>query len=329
MSWRGIAGALGFLLAVFLVGTLGFHWIEGASLLDSAYMTVITLATVGFRETFPLSSTGMVFTMVLILVGVGAVGYTFTQVATFLIGGDLQRALKGRQMEKQIGRFRNHIVVCGFGRIGRQVADNLKSAGEHVVVIDRTLQDHMERYAYLVGDATEDAVLEAAGVAHARALAACLPSDADNLFLTLSARALRPGLKVVARAIAGENTAKLRRAGADEVISIHDISARRMASVLVRPHLVNLVDVMDSNQEMLLEMSEFQVSANPNLSGKTIAQVNLKRNTGALILAVRDVSGHLVFNPDSDYRIEEKDTLIIMGEPEQILKVARLFKQDD
>ena len=325
MSWGGIARALGFLLAVFLIGTLGYHLIEGASLLDSAYMTVITLATVGFREAFPLSRGGMLFTMVLILVGVGAVGYTFTQVATFLIGGDLRRALKGRQMEKQIERLRNHVVVCGFGRVGRAVAENLAQAGEQVVVINRVMVDHLDDHVYLLGDATEDSILESSGILHARALAACLPSDADNLFVTLSARALCPKLKVVARGIASENTAKLRRAGADEVISVHEISAKRIASVLVRPHLVNLVDIMATNQEMLLEVSEFQVSENPYLSEKTIAQVNLKRNTGALILAVRQDTGTLIFNPDSDYRIRGNDTLIVMGEPEQIQKVDRLL----
>ncbi len=326
MSRRGIVHALLFLTGVFLIGTLGYHWIEKASLLDSAYMTVITLATVGFRETFPLSRPGMIFTMVLIMVGVGAMGFTFTQLATFLISGDLRRALKGRQMEKQIGRFKNHVVVCGFGRIGRAVAENLNRAGKQVVVIDRGMQDHMDNYPHIVGDATEDEVLELARIKDARALAACLPSDADNLFITLSARALSPQLKVVARAISADNTAKLRRAGADEVISIHDISARRMASVLVRPHLVNLVDVMDSNQEMLLEMSEFPIGDNENLSGKSIANVNLKRNTGALILAVRHQDGRVLFNPDSDYLIRGDDTLIIMGEPEQISRVDQLFK---
>jgi len=326
VSRRGIVHALLFLTGVFLIGTLGYHWIEKASLLDSAYMTVITLATVGFRETFPLSRPGMIFTMVLIMVGVGAMGFTFTQLATFLISGDLRRALKGRQMEKQIGRFKNHVVVCGFGRIGRAVAENLNRAGKQVVVIDRGMQDHMDNYPHIVGDATEDEVLELARIKDARALAACLPSDADNLFITLSARALSPQLKVVARAISADNTAKLRRAGADEVISIHDISARRMASVLVRPHLVNLVDVMDSNQEMLLEMSEFPIGDNENLSGKSIANVNLKRNTGALILAVRHQDGRVLFNPDSDYLIRGDDTLIIMGEPEQISRVDQLFK---
>lgn len=325
MSRRGIVHALLFLTGVFLVGTLGYHWIEKATLLDSAYMTVITLATVGFREAFPLSRAGMIFTMVLIMVGVGAMGFTFTQLATFLISGDLRRAMKGRQMEKQIGRFKNHVVVCGFGRIGRAVAENLHRAGKQVVVIDRGMQDHMDSYPHIVGDATEDEVLELARIKDACALAACLPSDADNLFITLSARALSPKLKVVARAISGDNTAKLRRAGADEVISIHDISAKRMASVLVRPHLVNLVDVMDSNQEMLLEMSEFPIGDNENLSGKSIANVNLKRNTGALILAVRHGDGRVLFNPDSDYLIRGDDTLIIMGEPEQISRVDQLF----
>ncbi len=325
MSRRGVLGSLIFLFSVLLVGTFGYMLIEGASLLDSTYMTVITLATVGFQEVMPLSQAGKVFTMALILVGVGAVGYTFTQVATFLIGGDLQKALKGRQMEKTIHRFRNHIVVCGFGRIGRMVAESLSESGEQVVVVDKELRDRMDSYTCLVGDATEDAVLEAAGIQHARALAACLPNDADNLFVTLSAKSIRSDIKVAARAIASENVAKLRRAGADEVISVHDISARRIAAVLVRPHLVNLVDIISGNREMVLELSEIQVADNPRLSGKTISEVNLKRNTGALILAVRRKDGTTLFNPDSDYRFSGDDTMVVMGEPEQIARVDHLF----
>lgn len=325
MSKRGVLGSLIFLFSVLLVGTFGYMVIERATPLDSAYMTVITLATVGFQEVMPLSQSGKIFTMALILVGVGAVGYTFTQVATFLIGGDLQNALKGRQMEKTIQRYRDHIVVCGFGRIGRMVAENLAETGEQVVVVDKEHLDRIESYAYLVGDATEDAVLEAAGIRHARGLAACLPSDADNLFVTLSAKSIRSDIKVAARAIASENAAKLRRAGADEVISVHDISARRIASVLVRPHLVNLVDIIAGNREMVLELSEIQVADNPKLSGKSISEVNLKRNTGALILAVRRGDGTTMFNPDSDYRFSGDDTMVVMGEAEQIRKVDQLF----
>lgn len=314
------------LLGLLLVtGTLGYHFIEGASYLISAYMTVITLATVGYKEAMPLSQVGMIFTMGLILVGVGLLGYTFTRMASFVIEGDLRRILRGRRMEKAISRMKNHIVVCGFGRVGKDVADFLKSNGESVVVIDREMRTDLDQHVYLVGDATEDAVLLDSGIARAKALVACLSSDADNVFLTLSAKTLSPEIRIVSRAISGDSVGKLRRAGADEVISIHELSARRMASVLIRPHFVNLVDIMSSTTELVLEVSEIKIEKNPGLTNMTISEMNLKRKTGALILAVRGSSGQVVFNPDSDYRMKPDDELIIMGEREQIQRVAQNY----
>jgi len=326
MRIRHIFGLFVMLLVVLACGTLGYHLIEHTSLLDSLYMTVITISTVGFREVVPLSSSGRLFTIVLILVGVGLIGYSFTRITSFLIEGDLQRIIRGRKMEKVISKMKNHIIVCGYGRIGHDVASILVENRKNVVVVEKETKAIPEDVAFLTGDATEDQVLLDAGIEKASAVVACLSSDAENVFLTLSAKTLNPNVRVVSRSIAGDSVGKLRRAGADEVICMHEISARRMATVIVQPNLVNLVDIMAPARNLFLEVGEIKVDINEEILGATISQINLKRRTGALILAVRQQNGKVFFNPDSDYRMQSGDTLIIMGEREQIEKVSGIYK---
>ncbi|RLE16769.1 MAG: potassium channel protein [Acidobacteria bacterium] len=326
MRIRHLLGLFVLLLVVLSAGTLGYHLIEHTSLLDSAYMTVITISTVGFREVVPLSRMGRMFTMVLILVGVGLIGYSFTRITSFFIEGELQQIIRGRKMEKVISRMKNHIIVCGYGRMGRDVTTILLENGKHVVVVDTDLSVATEDVAFLRGDATEDQVLLDAGIERAEAIVACLSTDSDNVFLTLSAKTLNPAIRIVSRAISGDSVGKLRRAGANEVVCMHEISARRMATVLVQPNLVNLVDIMAPARNLFLEVGEIKVDSNEDLLGASVSQVNLKRRTGALILAVRHLDGRVLFNPDSDYQMQNGDTLIIMGEREQIEKVSAIYK---
>ncbi len=325
MRIRHLISLLALLFVLLVIGTLGYHLIEHASFLDSAYMTVITISTVGFREVVPLSVAGRVFTMVLIVVGVGLIGYSFTRITSFFIEGELQRIIKGRKMEKAISRMKHHIIVCGYGRMGRDVAAILMQNGKQTVVVDRELTVQPEDIVLFTGDATEDQVLLDAGIERADAVVACLSNDADNVFLALSAKTLNPAVRVVSRAIAGGSVGKLRRAGADDVICMHEISARRMATVLIQPNLVNLVDIMTPAQNLFLEVGEIAVDQNEEIIGVSISDINLKRKTGALILAVRHGTGKVLFNPDSDYRMQIGDTLIIMGERPQIERVSELY----
>ena len=216
--------------------------------------------------------------------------------------------------------------MCGYGQIGRDVSSILKENGKDVVVVEKELNIQSEEIAFLSGDATEDQVLLEAGIEKAAAVVACLSSDADNVFLTLSAKTLNPEIHVVSRAISGDSVGKLRRAGADEVVCMHEISARRMATVLVQPNLVNLVDIMAPARNLFLEVGEIHVDSNDSLLGASISEVNLKRRTGALILAVRQGSGKVLFNPDSDYQMQAGDTLVIMGERAQLEKVSGIYK---
>jgi voltage-gated potassium channel len=289
-------------------------------------MTVITISTVGFHEVVPLSRAGRLFTIVVILVGVGLIGFSFTRITSFFIEGELRQIIRGRKMEKVISKMKKHIIVCGYGRIGHDVAAILVENGKNVVIVEKELKAIPEDVAFLTGDATEDQVLLDAGVEQATAVVACLSSDAENVFLTLSAKTLNPNVRVVSRSIAGDSVGKLRRAGADEVICMHEISARRMATVIVQPNLVNLVDIMAPARNLFLEVGEIKVDINEEIVGASISQINLKRRTGALILAVRQMNGKVLFNPDSDYRMQSGDTLIIMGEREQIEKVSGIYK---
>lgn len=326
MGTRHLVNLFILLLILLAGGTIGYHLLEHTSLLDSAYMTVITISTVGFREVAPLSRPGRIFTMGLILIGVGLIGYSFTRITSFFIEGELQRIIRGRKMEKVISKMKNHIIVCGYGRMGRDVAAILVENGKDVVVVEKELKINSENIALLSGDATEDDVLLDAGIERAEAVVACLSGDAENVFLTLSAKTLNPAIRVVSRAIAGDSVGKLRRAGADEVICMHEISARRMATILVQPNLVNLVDIMTPARNLFLEVGEIQVDINESLLGASISQMNLGRRTGALILAVRQNDGKVLFNPDSDYQMQYGDTLIIMGEQAQIEKVSAMYK---
>jgi len=326
MRIKHLVGLFVLLLILLASGTLGYHLIEHTSFLDSVYMTVITISSVGFREVVPLSREGRMFTMALILVGAGLIGYSFTRITSFFIEGELQGIIRGRRMEKVISKMKNHIIVCGYGRIGRDVAAILVENGKDVVVVEKEAMVNSENIALLTGDATEDQVLLDAGIERAESIVACLSSDADNVFLTLSAKTLNPSIRVVSRAVAGGSMGKLRRAGADEVICMHEISARRMATVLVQPNLVNLVDIMAPARNLFLEVGEIKVDVNESLLGASISEVNLKRRTGALILAVRQENGKVLFNPDSDYEMQSGNTLIIMGERAQIERVSAIYK---
>jgi voltage-gated potassium channel len=224
--WWGLCALAG----VLLIGSIGYVAL-GFGVLDAVYQTVTTVTTVGFREVKQLSAVGKIFTIALILVGVGTTFYTLTVLLETLVEGHFLRHMEGRRMEREISRMRNHVIICGWGRVGRAVAAHLAAAGQSVVVIDRDPEriEHVP-HPYVLGDIGNDDILIAAGIEHARALVAALADDADNVYATLSARALRPDLVIVARARSEGSMAKLYRAGADEVVNPQLIGGRRMAS---------------------------------------------------------------------------------------------------
>jgi voltage-gated potassium channel len=328
-DWRRLRLALVILAAVFLVGTIGYV-VLGFSVLDAIYQTVTTVATVGFREVRPLDDAGKIFTIVLILVGVGTALYTFSVVLETLFEGHLQALFGRRRMERQIETMQGHVIVCGWGRVGRAIADELMLANTDLVVVDLDPARVAEAsIPALVGDATVDGVLEAAGLRRARALVAALDSDAGNLFVTLSARSLRPDLFIVARARVEESEEKLRRAGADRVVNPQSIGGARIAAFVLQPHVTEFLDVVMHDRGLQFRLEELRIPQGSSTAGQSIRDAHLRDRTGALVLALREEDGTFNTNPSPETTIRAGHVLIVIGTPteldalEQIVEARR------
>ena len=310
--------ALSLLLAVFVVGTVGYVAL-GFSVLDAAYQTVTTVATVGFREVRPLDDTGKVFTIGLILVGVGTALYTFSVVLETLIEGDLIELFGRRRMQRRIDAMNGHVIVCGWGRVGRAIVEQLTADGVELVIVDydpARLEDL--DLPWVLGDATEDRILERAGLPRARALVAALESDAGNLFVTVSARALRSDLFIVARARVEATEEKLRRAGADRVVNPQSIGGARIAAFLLQPHVTEFLDVVMHDRDLEFRLEEVLVPDGAPIAGRSIRDAHLRDRTGALVLAVRERDGSFTTNPSPDTVIREGQILIVIGTSSQL-----------
>lgn len=298
---------------VIVVGTVGYMAF-GLSLLDALYQTVTTVTTVGFRELGEFGAGEQVFTMCLIVVGVGLVLYTFTLVVQVVVEGELREIVGRRRMDRKIADMSGHVVLCGWGRVGRAVAGDLAQAGKQVVVVDsNAARVDGVTYPTVVGDATLDATLRAAGIDRAGTLVAALADDAANLFVTLSGRTLNPGLFIVARARQEDSIDKLARAGADRVVNPQELGAARMASFVVRPHVAEFIDVVMHERSMEFRMQEVVVPAGSSLADRTLRELDLRQQAGVLVLAVRGAGGAFRSNPDPDTTIHAGDVVIAVG----------------
>lgn len=323
--WRRLAGALVALVAVVVVGTIGYV-VLGFSWLDALYQTVTTVATVGFREVEPLSANGKVFTMVLILVGVGTTLYALSVLIETLIEGQLQDLLGRRRMQRTIEGLHDHIVICGWGRVGRTIAADLAEAGRPVVVVDTSAERlATSPHASIVGDATEDAVLREAGIDRAVALVAAVDSDAANLFVTINARAMNPGLFIVSRVRSESNEEKLRRVGADRVVNPQSIGGARMAAFVLQPNVAEFVDVVMHERNLEFRLEEVRVPAGSTLDGVSLRDAHLRDRTGAMVLAVRDDAGAFTTNPVPETPLRAGQVLIAIGTPTQLCALEELI----
>jgi voltage-gated potassium channel len=314
---------------VILMGTLGFVVIEGWPPFDALYMTVITITTVGYGEVRPLSTIGRTFAIVLILLGVGTVFYSLTLLAQIVLEEQFAPArARRRRMRQQVKRMRDHVIVCGFGRVGRQVAAELKRAGVPVVIVDLNgeMVEHCAGAGYgcVIGDASEDCVLQEAGIAHARGLIATTNSDANNIYVTLAARALRPDLFIVARVDRDDAAAKLRKAGADRVISPYHLGGRRMASLVLRPAVVDFVETVLSSQSGPLQLEEVVLREGAALAGRSLADLRGAFAIDVSVLAVRKPDGGVLTNPDPATVVGVGDILIALGAPDRLRGLERL-----
>jgi voltage-gated potassium channel len=322
---RRIRRALFALGAVFLLGTLGYL-VLGFGPLDALYQTVTTTTTVGFREVRPLSAVGKVFTIVLILVGVGTALYALVELLEALIEGHLRQHLERRRMDREIGRLTGHVIICGWGRVGRASAQYLIGTGQRFVVIDRD-GARLEGLPYpsVAGDVTDDRVLQAAGIASAHALIAAVDTDADNVYVTLSSRALRPDLVIIARARTESSKSKLVRAGADRAVNPQLIGGRRMAAFALSPHVAEFLDVVMHDEALEFRMEQVEVAPESSLAGRSLREAVLAETTGVLLLAVRpSASGAFLANPDQETVLEPHMILIAVGTDAQLEVLRRL-----
>ena len=316
-------------VAVLLGGTLGY-WAFGLSLLDATYQTVTTVFTVGFREMGEFGTAEKIYTIALIVVGVGLVLYTFTLAVQLVVEGQLKEIVGRRRMDRKIADLADHVVVCGWGRVGRAVAEDLRRAGQHVVVIDSDpTRVAGVIHPTVVGDATLDTTLRAAGVERARALVAALADDAANLFVTLSARTLNPTMFVVARARQDDSVAKLARAGADRVVNPQELGAARMASFVVRPHVAEFIDVVMHERSMEFRMEEVSVPACSPLADRTVADADLRARAGVLVMAVRTIDGVFLPNPDPDTMLHVGDVIIAVGTEDHLRRLVAVVAVDE
>jgi voltage-gated potassium channel len=323
-TFRRLRIAVTLLFVVFAVGSIGY-WSFGLSFVDAMYQTVTTISTVGFREIHEFSTAEKLFTMVIIVTGAGTALYTFTLAVQVVVEGQLRDLVGRRRMDKRIADMRDHVVVCGWGRVGKAVADDLSRSGKVVVIVDSDAERLRElEYPTVAGDATLDATLRAAGIEHASALIAALTADAENLFVTLSGRSINPGLFIVARAREEESVPKLARAGADRVVNPQELGAARMASFIVRPNIAEFIDVVMHERSMELRMQEVEVTANSPLAGKSLREADLRQRANLLVLALRQVDGTFTTNPDPDTVIEPKQVIIAVGTDDDLSRLEEV-----
>lgn len=321
------------LLAVITVGVVGYILIEGMTFTQALYMTIITISTVGFKEVKQLDTAGMYFTVFLIVTGVSAMLFFLAELFEFLLSEVLGDVWGRRRMMNSISKLADHYIVCGYGRVGRSVAEELGDQGRQFVVIERDEETYNEcvkdGHNAIHGSATANDSLQDAGIERAVGLVSALQSDADNLFVVLTARTMNGNLLLIARADQPESEQKLEMVGADRVISPHKIAGKRMANLLVRPGACEFLDVAMVSNLPEYFLSEVKVGEGSVLLGRTIRDSNLRERTGVTILAVRK-SDEKVFNPNpsADTLVEEDDLLVLIGTPEQMALMEAEIRQN-
>ena len=304
-------------------GTLGYCWIEGWNWFDGLYMTIITLATIGYGETHPLNLHGRIFTMVLILLGSGVMVYAISTVTAFVVEGDLREALRRRRMEQIIHRLSDHFVICGAGQTGMYVVEELHKIGRSFIVIENDpgkIQTLKNRgIPCLLGDATHDETLQQAGVGRALGLISTLHTDAENLFVVLTAKAIQPQLRIIAKATEETSRAKLRQVGADSVVMPNAIGGMRMVSEMVRPNVVGFLDGMLRSDQGVIRVEEISMPDPTPWQGVELGETGILTQGGVSLVAIRHQGEtQYQFNPRPSLRLHAGDVLILIGDPLRI-----------
>ena len=311
------------------IGTVGFHLSERWGYGRSSYITVITVSTLGYNGILALSTVGKILTVLIVALGVGTAGFAVTSLAQYFISLEVHTILGRRRMEKEIQNLKDHFIICGAGRVGRRVAKEFRIRPVPFVVIEKdelkAARIREEGALAIVGDSTKEDVLKMAGIERAKGLISVITSDADNVYVTLTARGLRPDMPIVARASEEDAEAKLHRAGATEVISPYVFTGHRIAQALLRPNVYDFLDVATSTmgtEKLNLQIEEIAVGPQSALTHVTLQDSGIRLEMNIIVLAIKKTSGQVLYNPSSETRIESGDCLIAMGEPANLRKMA-------
>ena len=318
------------LLIIVFTGTFGYALIEEWPLIDSLYMTVITITTVGYGEVGELSGAGRFFTIGLIISSVGIVAYLISRIAGVVVEGEIRKFMGRKKLEKAIQNLKNHYIVCGYGRIGCYICHQFKAEGLPFVLIERDEQViqglEEEGLVYIKGDATDEKALIDAGIERAKSLIAAVASDADNLYITLTARELNQNLYILSRASEEKAERKLISAGANKVVSPYIIGAHRMVMTIIRPAVVELVDLAMKRESLQLQLEEIKINDTEKLPGTSLSESGIRRDLDLIVVAIKKEDGGMIFNPAFDTIIKKGDTLIALGERVNLNKLAELVK---
>lgn len=326
---KHIVRGLIMLALVLLVGTMGYVVIERWELLDALYMTVITITTVGFKEVKAVSVPGRIFTLILIFMGMGIIAYTLGMVAQVMVEVQVRSILGRKKLGLRIRSIKNHYIICGYGRIGRIISQELKAYEIPLLVIDNNPDSkqvlEQNEIPYIIDDATSEEVLLEAGIERAKGLVSVVLSDADNLFITMTARGMNPELFILARADEEHTHKKLLRAGANRVVMPYLIGGQKMAQTIIKPAVTDFLELTVHDKSIELEMGELLVGERSRLKDVTLADSGIRREMNVIILAIRKKSGEMAFNPSFSTRIETGDTLIALGHGYDLQKLSSIL----
>jgi len=324
---RHLRNSLFLAAATFVFGVVGYHLIEGWRLIDAVYMTAITLSTVGYKEVLPLSENGRIFTIVLVIIGVSFTVYVAGAIVEFMLEGRIRTILGRRKLDRKLNRMKNHFIVCGYGRIGRVLCRNLEDNPIDLVVVDNDPENipimDQDNVLYVAGDATDEDNLVKAGIERAKGLVAALGSDADNVFLILTARQLNPELFIVARAGDAKSKAKLRAAGADKVESPYEMGAVSMAQRIIRPTVTSFLDLAFARKRTDIQMEEIPVSSDSKLIDVMLKDSGIRQRFNLIIIAIKKENDQMLFNPSFESRIQEGDTVIAVGDIDNLRRLEK------
>jgi voltage-gated potassium channel len=317
------------LMGIISLGTGGYFAIEGMSFFDAFYMTIISISTVGFAEIKPLTPAGRTLTVIIIILGISFGTYTVSVIVRVFIEGELQKYFGRRKVQRQIINLKNHFIICGFGRIGRIICDELAEDQIDFIVIEKdpiaVERAVSSNYLFLEMDATSEEALLKAGIHEAKGLVTAVNSDANNVFITLTARGLRPDIFILARASEEINEDKLCRAGASQVTSPYLIGGKRMGQILKRPTVVDFIDIAMMGNKFGLMMEEARVNQGSPLIDKNLISSNLRNDFGVIIVAIKKKCGDMIFNPLPLEKIEEGDVMVVIGKKEDLIRMSHIL----